>query len=217
MSDKLTIPQRSSPITIGVAGGSGAGKTTVSRQVLAQIGEDKIAYVPHDNYYKDLRHLPFDERTQVNFDHPDSLDDDLFIADVRRLQRYEPISMPVYDFSTYTRTDDVTVVQPHRVILVEGILIYADQRLRDLFDVRIFVDTDDDVRFIRRLQRDITARGRTTESVIHQWLETVRPMHQQFVEPSRRHAHVIIPEGGMNEIAIEMVIARIQARRSQQH
>ncbi len=204
------------PITIGVAGGSGSGKTTVARVILDRIGSANIAYVPHDSYYRDLSDLPRDQRATINFDHPDSLDGDLFIEHIQRLQRYEPIEMPVYDFSTHTRTDQVKVVQPHRIVLVEGILIFAEARLRELFDVRIFVDTDDDVRFIRRLQRDVSERGRTPESVISQWLNTVRPMHLEFVEPSKRYAHIVIPEGGRNAVAMEMVIARIEALRARQ-
>jgi uridine kinase len=199
------------PITIAVAGGSGAGKTTVARVILQEIGADMIAYVPHDSYYRELGGLPPDQRAQINFDHPDSLDTDLFIEHIRALQRGESIEMPIYDFATHTRTGEVRVVQPQRVILVEGILIFIEPRLRDLFDVRIFVETDDDVRFIRRLQRDITERGRTVESVVKQWMKTVRPMHLEFVEPSKRYAHVIIPEGGLNRVAMDMVIARLRA------
>ncbi len=211
-----THEKRSRPLTIGIAGGSGAGKSTVARVILERIGEENIAYVPHDSYYRDLSDLPCEQRALVNFDHPDSLDTDLFIQHIRMLQNGQPIPMPVYDFSTHSRTNEVRIVQPQRVILVEGILIFTEARLRELFDVRIFVDTDDDVRFIRRLQRDISERGRTVESVINQWMQTVRPMHLKFVEPSKRYAHVIIPEGGLNEVALEMVIARIQALRSQQ-
>ena len=202
------------PITIGVAGGSGSGKTTVVRTILERIGPENIAYIPHDSYYRDLTSLPSDQHALINFDHPDSLDSELFIEHIRTLQNQQPIEMPIYDFSTDSRTDKTILVQPHRVVLVEGILIFADQQLRDLFDVRIFVDTDDDVRLIRRIQRDISERGRTVESVISQWMKTVRPMHLEFVEPSKRYAHVIIPEGGMNQVAMDMVVARIQALRA---
>ena len=203
--------RRPRPITIGIAGGSGAGKSTVARVILERVGADRIAYVPHDSYYRDLSELPREQRALINFDHPDSLDSDLFIEHIKALQQYKPIQVPIYDFSTHSRTDEVRVVQPHRVILVEGILIFAEARLRELFDVRIFVDTPDDVRLIRRLRRDISERGRTLESVLDQCMLTVRPMYLRFVEPSKRYAHVIIPEGGLNEVAMDMVIARIQA------
>lgn len=212
MSEQET---KSRPITIGVAGGSGAGKSTVARVILARIGAENIAYIPHDSYYRDLSDLPREQRALINFDHPDSLDSELFIEHICMLQNGQPVPVPIYDFSTHSRTAEFRVVQPQRVVLVEGILIFAEARVRDLFDVRIFVETDDDVRFIRRLQRDITERGRTIDSVINQWLQTVRPMHLEFVEPSKRYAHVIIPEGGLNEVAMEMVIARIQALRGQ--
>lgn len=206
-------PRPEIPITIGVAGGSGSGKTTLVKLLLERIGHDKISYLQHDSYYYDLSELPREQRATVNFDHPNSLDTDLLIEHVNTLRKYEPVEVPIYDFSTHTRTDQVRVVQPHRIVLVEGILIFAEKGLRDLLDVRIFVDTDDDVRFIRRMQRDIRDRGRTQESVTAQWMQTVRPMHQQFVEPSRRHAHVIIPEGAYNEVAMDMLIARIHSMR----
>jgi uridine kinase len=209
----LAQPPRPRPITIAVAGGSGSGKTTVARVILDRIGEDHISYVPHDAYYRDLRDLPPEQHDNINFDHPDSLDTELFIEHIQTLQRFEPIQVPIYDFSIDSRTGEVRIVQPHRIILVEGILIFCEARLRELFDVRIFVDTDDDVRFIRRLQRDVTERGRTPESVIQQWMTTVRPMYMEFVEPSKRYAHVIIPEGGKNEVAMAMVVARINALR----
>jgi uridine kinase len=202
-------PQR--PLTIGVAGGSGSGKTTVARTILNRIGRENIAYVPHDSYYRDRASFAAGQHAQINFDHPDSLDTDLFIEHIRQLQAFQPIPMPVYDFATDSRTDQVIMIQPQRVVLIEGILIYTEARLRELFDVRLFVDTDDDVRFIRRLQRDVSQRGRTLDSVVQQWMNTVRPMHLEFVEPSKRYAHVIIPEGGRNEVAMQMVVARIQS------
>nr|MBN1229637.1 uridine kinase [Anaerolineae bacterium] len=207
--------QQIKPITIGVAGGSGAGKSTVARVVLERIGEGNIAYLPHDAYYKDLSNLPPVQRSLINFDHPDSLDTDLFVEHISTLKQGQPVNVPIYDFSTHSRTKNVKVVQPQRIVLIEGILIFTEARLRDLFDVRIFVETDDDVRFIRRLRRDISERGRTIDSVTTQWMQTVRPMHLEFVEPSKRYAHVIIPEGGLNEVALEMVIARIQSIRRQ--
>jgi uridine kinase len=198
-------------VIIGIAGGSGSGKTTVANVILKAVGKEKIAYLPHDAYYKDLSDLPPMQRKQVNFDHPDSLDNDLLIEHIQALKDRKPVELPVYDFTTDSRTDQTIQIKPHRVIIVEGILIFADPKLRDLFDVRLFVDTDADIRFIRRLQRDITERGRTTENVVNQYLKTVRPMHLEFVEPSKRYADVIIPEGGLNVVAMDMVIARIES------
>jgi uridine kinase len=167
--------------------------------------------VPHDAYYHDLSHLPPAERGQLNFDHPDSLDNDLLIVHLQELQVGRAVEIPVYDFKTHSRVAETRHVDPQPVILVEGILIFADKRLRDLMNVKIFVDTDADIRLIRRLQRDISERGRSAESVINQYLRTVRPMHLEFAEPSKRYADVIIPEGGFNEVAIEMVAARLRA------
>ncbi len=205
MSSKFT------PLVIGVAGGSGSGKTTVANIVLNRVGRHRIAYLPHDAYYRDLTNLPLNQRIQVNFDHPDSLESDLLVEHIQRLKNWETVQLPIYDFTHHSRTDQSIPVKPQRVILVEGILIYTEKKLRDLFDVKIFVDTDSDLRFIRRLQRDITERGRTTENVITQYLSTVRPMHLEFVEPSKRYADIIIPEGGLNEVAMDMVIARIES------
>lgn len=198
------------PIIIGVAGGTGSGKTTVAMRILERVGAEHVAYIPHDAYYRDLSHLPPEERKQVNFDHPDSLETELLIEHLRRLRAGEPVEIPVYDFTTHTRTDRTRRVDPAPVILVEGILVFVEPALREMFDVKLFVDTDADIRLIRRLQRDVQERGRTFESVIEQYLRTVRPMHLEFVEPSKRYADVIIPEGGFNEVAIEMVAARIR-------
>ncbi len=198
------------PLVIGIAGGSGSGKTTVAQEILNRVGPSRIAYLPHDAYYRDLSGLPPVQRAEVNFDHPNSLESELLVQHVLQLRNYQAIELPVYDFSIHTRTERTIPIKPQRVIMVEGILIYAEPELRKLFDIRIFVDTDSDLRFIRRLQRDITERGRTTESVIHQYLKTVRPMHLEFVEPSKRYADVIIPEGGFNTAALDMVVARIE-------
>ena len=208
------MPERSTPLVIGIAGGSGSGKTTVAQSILQRVGPDRISFLQHDAYYKDLSGLPLALRTEFNFDHPNSLDNDLMIRHIRLLKDSQKIEVPIYDFSTPTRTDRSYIVQPRPVILVEGILIFTESVLRDLFDVKIFVDTDADVRFIRRLQRDISERGRTTESVIKQYQATVRPMHLEFVEPSKRYADVIIPEGGFNTAALDMVVARIEAMLS---
>jgi uridine kinase len=198
-------------IIIGVAGGTGSGKTTVSESILDRVGQDRIAYIQQDSYYRDLSHLPHEERVRVNFDHPDALETDLLIRHLRALRCGQAVEVPTYDFTRYTRTSQTRKVEPRRVILVEGILIFAEKALRDLFDVRIFVDTDADIRFIRRLQRDLNERGRSTESVVRQYLDTVRPMHLEFVEPSKRYADVIVPEGGFNTVALDMIVARIEA------
>ncbi len=199
------------PLIIGVAGGTGSGKTTVARVILERVGEEHIAYLPHDAYYKDNSHLPPAERAKINYDHPDSLETTLLIEHLKRLREGFPIERPVYDFTTHSRTTETVTVQPHPIIMVEGILIFAEPALRQLFDVKIFVDTDADIRFIRRLVRDIEERGRTMTSVVEQYLKTVRPMHLEFVEPSKRYADVIIPEGGLNSVAMDMVVARIES------
>jgi uridine kinase len=199
------------PVVIGVAGGTGSGKTTVAQEILNRAGTEQISLIQHDAYYKDLSVLPLTQRAMMNFDHPDSLDNELLIAHLKALKAGRPVEIPVYDFTTHTRSPETRWVEPHRVILLEGILIFADEALRQQMDVKIYVDTDADIRFIRRLQRDLAERGRTMESVIHQYLATVRPMHEEFVERSKRYADVIIPEGGFNEVAIEMIAARIRA------
>ncbi len=205
------MSHRFPPLVIGIAGGSGSGKTTVAQEILQRVGADRIAYLPHDAYYRDLSGLPPAQRAEINFDHPNSLETELMIAHIRQLKEYQPIQLPVYDFAHHTRTSETIRIAPRPVIVVEGILIFAEPELRKLFDVKIFVDTDADLRFIRRLERDIEERGRTTESVIKQYLKTVRPMHLEFVEPSKRYADVIILEGGRNTVALDMVVARIEA------
>lgn len=204
------MTHKKSPLVIAIAGGSGSGKTTVAQAILDRVGRDRIAYLPHDAYYKDLSNLPINQRQEVNFDHPNSLESNLMVQHIKDLKKWQAVNLPIYDFKHHTRTDEVKRVEPQNVILVEGILIYVEKELRELFDVKIFVDTDADLRFIRRLQRDISERGRTTESVINQYLNTVRPMHLDFVEPSKRYADIIIPEGGFNLVALDMVISRIQ-------
>jgi len=199
------------PVIIGVAGGTGSGKTTVAQEILVRAGAHRITFIQHDAYYRDLSHLPQEQRAIQNFDHPDALENSLLIEHLRALKQGRPVEVPVYDFTTHTRTHETLHVAPHRVILLEGILIFADAALRQLMDVKIYVDTDPDIRFIRRLERDIAERGRTMASVIHQYLGTVRPMHEEFVEPSKRYADVIIPEGGFNEVAMDMVAARIKS------
>lgn len=203
--------KRATPLVIGIAGGSGSGKTTLARFILEQVGEKNIAYLPHDAYYKDRRDLPSDEHAAINFDHPNALDSELLVEHIQQLSKMQAIDLPIYDFEHDTRTGEYRHIEPKSVIMVEGILIFSEPKLRELFDVKLFVDTDADLRLIRRLERDLFERGRTAENVIHQYLATVRPMHLEFVEPSKRYADIIIPEGGKNPVALEMVVARIQS------
>ncbi len=198
------------PVVFGVAGGTASGKTTVARAVLDAVGASKIAYLPHDAYYHDRVDLSFEDRTRLNYDHPDSLDTKLLVRHIKDLSVGAPVHVPVYDFTTDRRTEDTILVEPAPIILVDGILIFTKRKLRDLMDIKIFVDTDADVRFIRRLQRDMKERGRSLDSVVQQYLETVRPMHLKFVEPSKRYADIIIPGGGQNKVAMEMVVSRLQ-------
>lgn len=199
------------PLVIGIAGGSGSGKTTVAQAILQRVGADRIAFLQHDSYYKDLIRLPPAQSAEVNFDHPNSLETELLIQHIAALRDGKAVEVPIYDFSTDSRTSQTFTVQPCRVILVEGILIFTEAALRNMFDVKIYVDTDADLRLIRRLERDIKERHRTVESVIKQYQLTVRPMHLEFVEPSKRYADVIIPEGGFNTAALDMVVARVEA------
>jgi uridine kinase len=199
------------PLVIGIAGGSGSGKTTVAQEILQRVGPERIAYLQHDSYYKDLSGLPPAQRAEVNFDHPNSLDTDLLVQHIKVLRNNQAVDVPIYDFATHSRTTKTFRVAARAVMLVEGILLFAEPDLRELFDVKLFVDTDPDIRFIRRLERDLAERGRTMESVVRQYLATVRPMHLEFVEPSKRYADVIIPEGGRNLAALDMVVARIES------
>jgi len=202
------------PLIIAVAGGSGSGKTTVARAIDDAVHRSSIL-IEQDAYYKDLGHLPFEERKKVNYDHPDAFDTELLVAQLQLLASGQGVDRPTYDYAAHTRASETVHVEPRDLILVEGILLFADARLRALFDIKVFVDVADDVRFIRRLQRDVVERGRTMESVIQQYLSTVRPMHLEFVEPSKRYADVILPEGGQNRIGVEMIVARVEleARR----
>ena len=197
-------------IVIGVAGGSGSGKTTVSQAILDRVGREHIVYLQHDSYYRDRSDLSLEERARQNYDHPDSLENELLVQHIHALRLDQSVRIPVYDFATHLRSAETRLMEPRPIVLLEGILIFADKSLRELMDVKIFVDTDSDLRFIRRLKRDISERGRTVESVFQQYLDTVRPMHLEFVEPSKRYADVIIPEGGFNTIAIDMVVARVE-------
>ena len=198
-------------LVIGIAGGSGSGKTTVAQQILQRVGPERIAFLQHDSYYKDLSGLPPLQRAEINFDHPNSLETELLIQHIASLRDGRPVQVPIYDFSADRRTANTFTVHPRKVILVEGILIFTEPSLRKMFDVKIYVDTDADLRFIRRLERDLSERGRTTESVIRQYQSTVRPMHLEFVEPSKRYADVIIPEGGFNTAALDMVVSHIES------
>jgi uridine kinase len=196
-------------LVIGVAGGTASGKSTVVKAILDRVGRERIAHIQHDSYYRDLSHLPLEERRAFNFDHPNSLDTPLLVQQLCRLRQGDQIEVPTYDFSSYCRLPATRRVEPRPVVIVDGILILAEPELRELIDVKIYVDTDADLRLIRRMSRDVQERGRTVESVINQYLSTVRPMHLEFVEPSKRYADVIIPQGGQNVAALELVIARI--------
>ncbi len=202
---------KNSSLVFGIAGGTGSGKTTIADYILETVGPEKIAFLPHDAYYRDQTGLTLEERSQINFDHPSSLETELLIEHITKLRNKEAIQLPSYNFKTHTRNQDTITIKPQPIILIEGILIFAEPELRKLFDLKIYVDTDADIRFIRRLKRDIEERGRTTESVIKQYLETVRPMHLEFVEPSKRYASVIIPEGGYNTVALDLIVARIES------
>ena len=201
----------SAPFVIGVAGGSGSGKTTVVRRIVESIGGDQVSLLEHDRYYRDRNDLRLEERAALNYDHPDSLETDLLVHHVNELRAGRRIEKPEYDFARHQREPTTVPVEPRRAIIVEGILIFTDAALRRLMDVKVFVDADDDTRFIRRLQRDITERGRTVSSVIEQYLGTVKPMHLEFVEPSKRYADVIIPLGGHNTVAIDMLLTLIRS------
>ncbi len=199
------------PYVIGIAGGTGSGKTTFSRELVASLMTNRIVYISHDSYYRDLSNLPFSERVKVNFDHPDALETDLLIKHLETLCRGEAVDIPVYDFVQHTRSQEVEHIEPKPVILVEGILIFAVKELRDLMDMKIFVDTDADIRFMRRLTRDIEERGRSLKSVCDQYINVVRPMHEAFVEPSKVYADIIVPRGGHNFAALDMVAAKVRS------
>ena len=207
----VASPPKTRPLIIGICGGTGSGKTTITDRLIQALSESSVLVLQQDHYYKDLPDLALAERAKQNFDHPDSMDTPLLVEHVRRLRECQAIERPVYDFVEYRRLSQTVRLQPRPAIIIEGILIFESKLLRELMDLKIFVDTDADLRFIRRLVRDIRERGRTMESVVEQYQSTVRPMHLQFVEPSKRHADVIIPEGGHNEVGIDLVIQKIRS------
>ncbi|MDF2945594.1 MAG: uridine kinase [Bacillales bacterium] len=200
---------KNKPVVIGITGGSGSGKTTVTQEIFDQFRDKSILIIEQDYYYKDQSHLPFEERLKTNYDHPLAFDTDLLITHVSKLLNYEPIEKPVYDYTQHTRSSETIHVEPKEVIILEGILVLEDERLRNLMDIKIFVDTDSDLRILRRLVRDINERERSLESVIDQYVNVVRPMHNQFIEPTKRYADVILPEGGQNHVAIDLMVTKI--------
>lgn len=199
------------PLVIGVAGGSGSGKTTVVREIIRNIGRSHVTVIHHDSYYRDVKEMPFEERIKINYDHPDSLETSLLIRHLHELNAGRSVNVPVYDFTAHLRAPEVEQMEPRKVIIVDGLLILWDRELRSMMDIKVFVDTDSDLRFIRRLSRDIQERGRSAESVIEQYITTVRPMHLEFVEPSKRYADVIIPQGGHNLVGVDMLLTKIRS------
>ena len=202
MTDKVLV--------IGIAGGTGSGKTTITRKIMEKFGDD-VSVIRHDNYYKAHHDMTYEERSKLNYDHPDSLDTWMLADDIKALKEGKEVRCPVYDFTIHDRSIDTELIKPSKVLIVEGILIFADKRLRDEMDIKIYVDTDADVRILRRILRDVKKRGRSLDSVVEQYLDTVKPMHEQFVEPSKKNADIIIPEGGHNTVALDMVMERVKA------
>lgn len=198
------------PVIIGIAGGTGSGKTTVAGAIYDRVGSDRIEWISHDAYYRNFDALPPEERAKINFDHPDSLESELLTRHLDVLCKGSSVEVPVYDFATHSRKTDTQRVEPRKVIIVEGILVLAEPELRKRIDIKLFVDTPADIRFVRRLTRDIESRGRSLQSVVQQYMTTVRPMHEEFVEPSKRYADLIIPEGGENQVAMDAIIARVE-------
>lgn len=198
------------PFLIGVAGGTGSGKTTVARTIYDRVGPGRIDWISHDAYYRDYRHLPAEELSRLNFDHPESLETELLVQHLDELTAGRPVEVPLYDFATHHRKDETRRVEPCRVIIVEGILVLAEKEIRSRIDLKLFVDTPPDIRLVRRLLRDVQLRGRDVAGVINQYVQTVRPMHEEFVEPSKRYADLIIPEGGENRVALDAIISRVE-------
>ncbi len=197
---------------IGICGGTGSGKTTIARAIVEAVGAENVVLVEQDSYYRDLADMPLDERHQANFDHPDSVDSNMMVHHIMRLKQGLQAEMPLYDFKTHTRTKKIEIIEPRPVVIVEGILIFAEPRVLDLLDVRVFVDTPDDVRLIRRLKRDHAERGRTYEHTMDQYMRTIRPMHFEFVDPSKRHADIIIPEGGQMGVSVEFLCSLVREK-----
>ena len=215
-STLATLPARDGaaagrPIIIGVAGGSGSGKTTVVREIIRGLGRGQVTVIHHDSYYRDTGDLPLEERVRINYDHPDSLETPLLVWHLNRLMEGESVEVPVYDFAHHERRAETERAEARKVVIVDGLLILWARELRDLMDIKIFVDTDADIRFIRRLRRDMAERGRSAESVVEQYLATVRPMHLEFVEPSKRYADIIVPEGGFNRVAVDMLVTKVKS------
>lgn len=200
------------PLVIGVAGGSGSGKTTVVRHIINTIGKENILLIQHDSYYRDLKHLSFEERTQQNFDHPSALETELMIRHIQALKEGYQVEVPIYDFTRHVRKDETRIVNPKKIVLIDGILIFSEKELRNEMNIKLYVDTDDDIRLLRRIQRDIVERNRELENVLTQYEKYVRPMHLEFVEPTKRYADIIIPRGGENKVALDMVNALIQGK-----
>lgn len=198
-------------ILIGLAGGTGSGKTSIAKAISHEIGDDGVVVVEQDSYYHQLAHLPLEERARVNFDHPDSVDFDLMLSDLEKLQRFEAVEVPIYDYASHTRKKETRRISGQRLIILEGILVLSDQAVRDLMDIKIYVDTPADVRFIRRMMRDVKERGRSFDAVVDQYYATVRPMHDQFVEPTKRFADLIVPEGGHNRVAIDLLTTKVNS------
>ncbi len=211
----LTAPAepapRTRPIVIGVAGGTGSGKTTVVREIVRGLGRGQVTVIHHDSYYRETGDMPLEERARINYDHPNSLETPLLVEHLHALMRGEGVEVPVYDFSRHTRAPQTEAALPRKVILLDGLLVLWARELREMMDIKVFVDTDADIRFIRRLKRDMAERGRSAESVVEQYMATVRPMHLEFVEPSKRYADIIVPEGGYNRVAVDMLLTKIKS------